>query len=127
MGEFRVKVNTNFTKTKKLMNELLAIAHLSMFDKYGQMGVESLKEFTPKDTGLTSRSWYYELEKTQNGYRLIWRNKNIQDGVNVALILQTGHASKRGYWIEGRDYINPALQPVFEKIAEDLWKEVKDT
>lgn len=124
MGEFRVNVNTNFKKTDKFFNSLLTIIHKSIFDKYGKMGVESLKEWTPKDTGLTSESWYYEVEKNKDGYMLIWRNKNIQNGVNIALILQTGHATSRGYWVEGRDYINPALQPVFEQIAQDLWKEV---
>ena len=126
MGEFRVRVKTKFTKTEKFLNNVLRIIHKSTLDKYGKIGVESLREWTPKDTGLTSESWYYQIEKTKDGYKLIWRNTNIQDGVNVALILQTGHATSRGYWIEGRDYINPALQLVFDQLAEDLWKEVKN-
>ena len=88
------------------------------------MGVESLREFTPKDTGKTSESWHYKITNEHGVLTLSWYNTNIVDGTNVAVVLQYGRMSKRGYWIEGRDYINPAMQPVFDEIAKDLWGEV---
>ena len=97
-----------------------------MLEKYGKLGVEALKNNTPVSTGITAESWYYEVEQDKNGvYKLIWANQNLaEEWFNVALYLQLGHATKDGYWIEGTDYINPALAPIFNKIAEEAWDEI---
>lgn len=97
-----------------------------MLEKYGKLGVEALRNNTPVSTGITAESWYYEVEQDKNGvYKLIWANQNLaEEWFNVALFLQLGHATKDGYWIEGVDYINPALAPIFNKIAEEAWDEI---
>lgn len=92
---------------------------------YGEKGVAALSSATPVDTGLTANSWYYEIEKNGNSVILRFNNSNVvKDYCNVAIILQYGHATKNGGWVEGRDYINPAIQPIFDEMAEKLWKGV---
>lgn len=94
------------------------------FDKYGRAGVEALSSVTPVDDGLTARSWYYKIT-TENGKTVIsFNNSNIQNGVLIAIILQYGHATRNGGWVQGRDYINPSIQPVFDMIVNDAWREV---
>lgn len=112
------------SKTERFFERLKEIVKMGDFDKYGKMGVEALKEYTPKDTGETADSWYYYIKHDQYGSTIYWANSNIVDGVNIALILQYGHATKNGYWVEGIDYINPAMAPVFEEIADKAWREV---
>lgn len=97
-----------------------------ILNRYGQMGVEALKEATPKDTGLTSESWSYDVSVHGDRASIIWNNKNIIDGVPIAIILQYGHATGNGGWVEGLDYINPALQTVFDQMALELWKEMTE-
>jgi hypothetical protein len=96
--------------------------------KYGKLGVIALKNNTPSLTGTTAESWYYDIERDKNGvYKLIWGNSNLaEEWFNVALFLQLGHATADGHWIEGVDYINPALAPIFDKIAREAWDEVNN-
>lgn len=115
-GDFK-KANSFFERLKETIN-------LSELDKYGKMGVEALKENTPKDTGKTANSWDYEIIHEKDKVTISWYNSNIVDYVNVAVILQFGHATKSGGWVEGIDYINPAMSPIFNKIADNAWKEV---
>lgn len=115
-GDFRNLVNF-LQKAKKIVK-------LSDLDKYGEMGVKALMEATPVRTGRTAASWYYKTSIRNNVATLEFHNSNIQNGENIALILDLGHGSKQGYWIEGRDYIAPALEPVFEQILEDAWNEL---
>jgi hypothetical protein len=99
----------------------------SIFDalnKYGQEGVQALSQATPQDTGKTAGSWTYEIEKTPTSYAIIWSNTNVVNGVPIAILLQVGHATATGGYVAGRDYINPALRPVFDRMAADVWKEV---
>lgn len=93
--------------------------------KYGKLGVEALKNNTPVLTGITAESWYYDIVKEKKGvYKLIWCNSNLEEEwYNVALYIQLGHATQSGTWVEGVDYINPALAPIFNKIAEEIWDE----
>lgn len=114
----------SFSKTENTFEKLKQLFKKGQLDKYGEMGVEYLKLYTPKDTGLTSESWYYEIDKTDDGYNLIWKNSNIQNGEHIAIILQFGHATKSGTFYEGIDYINPALRKIFRKIAKDAQEEV---
>lgn len=89
-----------------------------------QKGVEALASATPKDTGNTASQWTYQIEKSSTACKITWQNNNINQGVNIALILQYGHGTGTGGYVEGRDYINPAIKPIFDQIADDVWKEV---
>lgn len=95
-----------------------------ILDKYGKKGVEALAAATPVDTGLTAASWGYTVTITENSAELAWYNTNVKQYVNIALIIQMGHGTRGGTWVEGRDYINPAIKPIFEEMARELWKEV---
>lgn len=114
----------DFSKTIKFMKEAAKAVDLNMFKKYGQDGVNALKAATPVDTGLTADSWYYEITKTKNSITINFNNSNVQNGVPIAIILQYGHGTRNGGYVKGRDYINPAIQPIFEKLTNDAWKEV---
>ena len=93
-------------------------------DSYGVKGVEALRNATPKDTGLTANSWSYKIEKSNNNITISFENSNINDGVPIAIILQYGHGTRNGGWVEGYDYINPAIRPIFDELAKAAWKEV---
>ena len=115
----------DFSKATRYFEQLGKVANLEqILNKYGQMGVSALVSATPTDSGLTAASWYYEIERQNGGATLTFKNSNVNNGVNIAIILQYGHGTGTGGWVEGRDYINPAIQPVFDKIADDAWKEV---
>ena len=116
----------DFNTLEKYLKKSLGRNYRSVLEKYGQMGVQALAAATPVDTGRTASSWTYDIiENESKGTMSIeFRNTNINKGVNIALILQYGHATRNGGYVAGRDYINPALQPIFDKLAEDAWKEV---
>lgn len=114
----------NFNKTHKFLQNAKTADPIKFLRKYGEAGVKALSENTPKDTGLTSMSWYYEIVRDKNGVSIQFLNSNIQNGIHIAVVLQYGHATRNGGWIEGRDYINPAVQPIFDKITHDAWREV---
>lgn len=97
---------------------------ISDLDKYGREGVSALSSATPVDTGKTAGSWYYEIENRNGSATISFYNSNIQNGIPIAIILQYGHGTRNGGWVQGRDYINPAIQPIFDKIAENAWREV---
>ena len=120
-------VSGNFKRTRGLLKSASRASIRSILNKYGRKGVEALSEATPKDTGDTAASWSYEVEYTADGANLYWKNSNINDGVPIALILQYGHGTGTGGYVQGRDYINPALQPIFDQIAESAWKEVRNS
>ena len=99
--------------------------NLKDFAKFGQAGVDALRQATPKDSGLTADSWYYEIVDSDGALAIQWFNSNVVDGwCNIAVILQYGHATGTGGYVEGIDYINPALRPIFDKIAKGAWEEV---
>lgn len=116
----------DFNAVEQFFNKLFNKDYLNILAKYGEKGVEALQELTPKDTGLTAASWYFVIEHTSKTSAIEFRNSNIQEGTNIALIIQYGHATGRGTYVQGRDYINPALAPVFDELAEEMWKEVKN-
>lgn len=95
-----------------------------MLQKYGREGVRALSSATPIDSGKTANSWDYEIKQYQGGARISWTNSNVVDGVPIAIILQYGHGTRNGGYVQGRDYINPAIQPIFDKLAKDVWEEV---
>lgn len=122
MIQFRQK--GDFSKTIKFMKGSRDAIRYFNVDKYGREGVAALSSATPVDTGLTSESWYYEVERSKNRIRLSFHNSNVQKGIPIAIILQYGHGTRNGGWVEGRDYINPAIQPIFDKLSQDAWREV---
>ena len=122
MISFRQK--GDFSNLTRFLERAKSKIHMSKLDKYGKEGVAALASATPKDTGLTSRSWYYKIEHTSNSASISFYNSNIQNGVPIAIILQYGHGTRNGGWVEGRDYINPAIKPVFDRIAKDAWGDI---
>lgn len=114
----------NFSKLDKYFVNVKKTVKRRNLEKYGQAGVAALASATPVDSGLTASSWYYEIEELAGSTRINFNNSNIQNGVPIAIILQYGHGTGTGGWVEGRDYINPAMQPVFDRIANEAWEEV---
>lgn len=118
------KVKGGFTKTIAYFEKLKRLNIVKLLDKYGQEGVAALAAATPVDSGLTASSWYYKIEVGADTTSLIFCNSNIQNGVPIAIILQYGHGTGTGGYVQGRDYINPAIQPVFDSLAKRAWEEV---
>lgn len=114
----------NFSKLNSYLERLKEVVKLGDLNKYGRQGVQALSSATPIESGETANSWYYEINRTKESVSISFHNSNINNGVAIAIILQYGHGTGTGGWVEGRDYINPAIQPIFDKIAEDAWKEV---
>lgn len=100
------------------------IVDVDVLDIYGQAGVAALASATPIDSGLTASSWYYEIKRGAGSISISFHNSNVQNGVPIAIILQYGHGTGTGGWVQGRDYINPAIQPIFDEIVKNAWKEV---
>lgn len=114
----------DFSKLTKFLERAKEVVKLGDLDKYGREGVAALASATPVDTGLTASSWDYEITYKQGSTVITFKNTNIQNGVPIAIILQYGHGTRNGGWVQGRDYINPAIQPIFDKIANEAWREV---
>lgn len=122
MISFRQK--GNFSRLTHFLEKTKEVVHLGCLDAYGRKGVAALKSATPVDTGCTSNSWYYKIEHTRGSATITFYNSNIQNGVPIAIILQYGHGTGNGGWVEGLDYINPAILPVFNELANEAWREV---
>ena len=115
----------DFSKTEKLLKSISnGNNYRNILEQYGQAGVSALSASTPVRTGRTSSSWSYVIEQKENSISIIWTNTNIQSGINIALIIQYGHGTKNGGYVQGLDYINPALKPIFDKLADAAWREV---
>lgn len=114
----------NFNKLTVFLEKADRTARLKDLDKYGREGVAALASATPVDTGLTASSWYYEIKRQNGVVALNFCNSNVNNGIPIAIIIQYGHGTRNGGWVEGRDYINPAIQPIFDRIANDAWREV---
>lgn len=118
----------DFSKSFKFFNKLLKGNYMkAMLEKYGQRGVAALASATPVDTGKTASSWSYEISIEENVITITWNNSNINKGVNIAVLLQYGHGTRNGGYVAGRDYINPAIQPIFDTMANEAWEEVTRT
>jgi hypothetical protein len=122
MISFRQK--GDFSKTRKYLNKLRSVVRSGVLDKYGREGVAALASATPVDTGLTAKSWYYEITVKNGSLSLSFHNSNNQNGVPIAVIIQYGHGTNNGGWVQGRDYINPVIRPLFDRIVNDVWREV---
>lgn len=122
MISFRQK--GDFSKLTRFLGKAKNVVRVGDLDKYGREGVAALASATPVDSGLTASSWYYEIENKNGSVKIQFNNSNIQNGVPIAIILQYGHGTGSGGWVQGRDYINPAIQPIFDRIADEAWREV---
>lgn len=122
MISFRQK--GDFSKLTNYFEKVKEAARLSILDKYGREGVAALASATPVESGKTADSWYYEVKRQNGSATISFYNSNVNEGVPIAIILQYGHGTGTGGWVEGRDYINPAIQPIFDKIVNNAWKEV---
>ena len=114
----------DFSKFTRYLERAKEVAKMGILDRYGREGVAALASATPVETGKTAASWYYEVENKDGRATISFFNSNIQNGVPIAIILQYGHGTGTGGWVEGRDYINPAIRPIFDKIVESAWREV---
>ncbi len=114
----------DFSKLSSYLEKAKEAARIGVLDKYGREGVAALASATPVETGRTAGSWYYEIKRQNGSVSLIFNNSNVNKGVPIAIVLQYGHGTGTGGWVQGKDYINPAIQPVFDRIAETAWKEV---
>ena len=122
MISFRQK--GDFSKLTSFLERAKETVHLGDLNKYGRQGVAALASATPIDSGETAESWYYEIENNKESATITFYNSNVQNGVPIAIILQYGHGTRNGGWVEGRDYINPAIQPIFDQIVDNAWREV---
>lgn len=125
MISFRQK--GDFSKLTRFLEKAKETVKIGDLNHYGRKGVAALASATPVDSGLTANSWYYEIKQEKGSVSISFHNSNIQNGVPIAVILQYGHGTRNGGWVQGRDYINPAIQPVFDEIANNAWKEVTRT
>ena len=120
----KVRHKGDFTKLTRYLVKVKGAAKVKDLERFGKEGVAALASATPVDSGLTASSWYYEIERDGKSVKITFNNSNVQNGVPIAIILQYGHGTRNGGWVEGRDYINPAIQPLFDKLANDAWREV---
>lgn len=114
----------DFSKLTRYLERAKNVVRVGDLDKYGRAGVAALASATPVESGLTANSWYYEITNKNGSVTISFYNSNIQNGVPIAIILQYGHGTRNGGWVQGRDYINPAIQPLFDQITNDAWREV---
>lgn len=114
----------DYSKAQRYLERVKGAVRLSILDKYGRKGVSALASATPIDSGKTASSWYYEISHSASGAALTFSNSHTNQGVQIAIILQYGHGTGTGGWVQGRDYINPAIQPIFDELANEAWREV---
>lgn len=118
----KVTVRGDYAKTERYFEKLQKGINPNALDKYGEAGVRALEKATPKDSGLTAYSWTYRIKKGKTSTTIEWLNSNVVDGVPIAVILQYGHGTRNGGYVQGQDYINPALRAVFDQIANDAFQ-----
>ena len=125
MGRLISVRNTgNFQKTDRFLSGLIGVHYMRKLKKYGEKGVAALRGATPKDSGKTAESWSYEITQEPGRTAIYWKNSHVENGVNIAVILQYGHGTRTGGFVEGIDYITPAIRPIFKEMADEVWKEV---
>lgn len=120
----RATSSGNFARTLGFLETVKPQKLFANLERFGQRGVDALSSATPSETGETANSWGYKILRTKGRYSLIWYNTHVDDGVNVAIIIQYGHGTGTGGYVQGRDYINPAMRPIFDQILEDVWRQV---
>lgn len=121
-----VHVEGSFKNTEEFLKYIESERMFDIMDRYGRIGVDALARETPRETGETAASWSYRVSHKAGLHEINWYNSHKENGVNIAVILQYGHGTGTGGWVEGRDYINPAVRDIFDKMADDVWKQVKN-
>lgn len=116
----------DFKNTERFFTNIKKAEYFRVLNKYGQLGISALAAATPVDSGLTASSWTYKVSRSGNMHYISWSNSNLVNDVSIAIILQYGHGTRSGAFVQGRDYINPAMKSVFDKIADGVWEEVKN-
>lgn len=114
----------NFNKTDNFLKRMSKSDQMSLLKRFGQAGVDALSINTPVDTGETAQSWSYTITRTAESYRIDWVNLNVQNGIPIAILIQYGHGTRTGGYVQAIDYINPAIRPIFESLADEIWGEV---
>lgn len=122
---FRLESSGDFSGTESFLKKLLSADLFTSLDTYGKQGVAALASATPVDSGGTANAWSYTIERSRDQTKITWTNSNLNNGFPVAVMLQYGHGTGTGGWVQGQDYINPAIKPVMDKIADGVWKVVK--
>ena len=122
-----IKHYGNFTKTSNFLNRITRTGLYSDLHHYGELGVLALSAATPRDSGKTADSWYYDVETTNTGISLVWKNRNISKYIPVAILIQYGHGLENGGYVQGIDFINPALKPIFKDISDSVWRDVHNS
>ena len=120
----KLRQTGDFKRTEKFLSGLVGAHYMRKLKKYGERGVEALSAATPKDSGKTAEAWSYEIVEQAGRTSIFWKNSNINDGVCIAIILHYGHGTRNGGFVEGRNYISPAIQPILDEMADAVWKEV---
>ena len=126
MSGITVSASGDFKNLERFLKNAGGRNYRRLLEEYGRKGVDALSMATPVDSGITASSWSYDISETSNGFEINWNNSNVNDGVNIAIILQYGHGTGTGGYVQGRDYINPALQSVFDGFVDDLTKAVNN-
>jgi hypothetical protein len=121
---FSIESKGSFDNTESFLRRASSGSIFATLERFGQMGVDALRAATPADSGETANGWYYEVVKDSKSWSIIWGNNNVVDGRPIAVLLQYGHGTRNGGFVQGRDYINPALQPIFDQITAEAWKAV---
>ncbi len=122
----QIKHHGDFTRTLAFLKTAPNKLHRMKLEEYAKEAIKALEAATPVDTGKTAKSWTYSIVRRSGEITITFKNTNINDGVPIALILQYGHATGTGGWVAGRDYINPALKPIFDKIEREAWRELNN-
>ena len=117
-------VSGDFRTTEDLLRKLSKLDVLELMRSFGEEGVAALSSATPTDTGLAAGSWSYDVQVSGGVYSISWTNTDVESDFPVALMLQYGYATGTGGYVQGRDYINPAMRPIFDRIANRVWKAV---
>jgi hypothetical protein len=123
-GFITITEKGSFKNTEKYLSKLSNLQLSAVLNKYGTLGMNALSNATPADSGLTAASWFYTIESRKGYYSIRWHNSDIEDGFPVAVMIQYGHGTGTGGYVQGRDYIMPAIRPIFDQIAEEAWREV---
>lgn len=124
---FKVEHFGNFKNTERFFKDTKALDYMKLLKRYGNAGVAALSRATPRDTGETSQAWTYAINRTRRGYSIVWSNSNMNGGVPIVILLQHGHATGGGGYVQGRDFINPAIRPIVDRLSKEIWQEVLDS
>lgn len=122
---FKLKSKGDFSRTLKFLRKLENGEFYEILDHYAQKGIESLRDYTPVDTGRAADSWFYEIDIKPDKATITWCNSDVENGENVILLLELGHATQRGYYVSGIDIVEPALKPIMDQLVKDIWREVE--